>query len=579
MTVSNMTVACLAAAWLALAATPAARAQSVPATALPQGSPLPAVVPRAAPNVHPSPLIPAPPASANAAPATPVAIRRVAIEGATVFRHAVLSRLVGRIIGPAVPLTRVEAARLAVLQHYRAHGYVLTTVTAIIEADHTLRLRITEGRIAEVKLDGDIGPAGTQVLRFLNQLTKPKAINTATLERYLLLAQEVPGVTVRAVLRPSTDQPGALTLIAQVNRRPVGGIFSADNRAFNRAGPEEGLVVLDLNSFTQFGERTELSLYRTFNATQIFGQASTEVFLGSSGLRAKIYGGAGDATPSGDLRAAGYDGRTTVFGGQLSYPIIRSRLQTLNVTGAFDAIQSTVYEGPSNASSEFSSDSLRILRLGAEYARSDIWLGGERAAVNTLALRVSRGLEGLGGSRNGTTTAPRQGERINFFKADLDLSRTQTLFAPWRGASVALMGVLSGQITPDLLPPSEQYFLGGNRLDRGYYSGQVTGDNALASTVELQLNTPTNFSLLGYDVEASAQFYGFYDWGETWQNRKVDPNHHLQSFGLGVRMSLTRYTEIDLEGVRRLTIYPTGASTGVSALPTTAFYWRVLARF
>ena len=96
-----------------------------------------------------------------------------------------------------------------------------------------LRFVVTEGRIASVKLDGDIGPAGTQVLRFLNRLTEKQPIDSATLERYLLLAQDVPGVTLRAVLEPSTDQPGALNLIAQVSRQAVSGLATIDNRAFN----------------------------------------------------------------------------------------------------------------------------------------------------------------------------------------------------------------------------------------------------------------------------------------------------------------------------------------------------------
>ena len=78
-----------------------------------------------------------------------------------------------------------------------------------------------EGRIAAVKLDGDIGPAGTMVLRFLEHLTKFPVIDTKTLERWLLLAQDVPGVTLSTVLEPSKEEPGALTLVAQVSLKRV----------------------------------------------------------------------------------------------------------------------------------------------------------------------------------------------------------------------------------------------------------------------------------------------------------------------------------------------------------------------
>ena len=92
---------------------------------------------------------------------------------------------------------------MAILRRYRADGYVFTAVSANIDETGRLRFVVTEGRIVSVRLDGDIGPAGAQVLRLLNWLTEEPVIDTATLERYLLLAQDVPGVTLHAVLEPS----------------------------------------------------------------------------------------------------------------------------------------------------------------------------------------------------------------------------------------------------------------------------------------------------------------------------------------------------------------------------------------
>ena len=71
-----------------------------------------------------------------------------------------------------MPLPKIDAARQAILQHYRSAGYVLSTVSANLDTAGHLRFVVTEGRIASVKLDGDIGPAGMQVLRFLNRLTE-----------------------------------------------------------------------------------------------------------------------------------------------------------------------------------------------------------------------------------------------------------------------------------------------------------------------------------------------------------------------------------------------------------------------
>jgi hemolysin activation/secretion protein len=566
-----------------LAVTPSAAQTPPVANPVPQGSPIPRILPPAPPSVGPGTVVPLPSAPGGEMPNRAVKVTDVAIEGVTAYPQPEIARLADGLVGPAVPLPRIDAVRQAILQRYRSDGYVLTTVSANLNASGQLRFVVIEGHIASVKLDGDIGPAGTQVLRFLNRLTEKQPIDAVTLERYLLLAQDVPGVSLHAVLEPSTDQPGALNLIAQVSRQKVSGLATIDNRAFTGTGPIEMLGLLDFNSFTEFGEKTEASYYHTFLNSQNFGQVSSEFFVGSSGLKLRIYAGTGSANPTGTLAALGYNGITTVFGTALTYPVIRSRQQTLYTYLAFDGLQSTIYTTATGVRALANQDSLRVLRLGEDYALSDTLLGADRSAINAVSVRLSKGLPILGATTNGSSqTSPRQGENVSFSKINFEASRTQTLFYPWDGGSVALMALLAGQWTDDILPPAEQFYLGGARFTRGYYAGQVPGDKALAATAELQLNTSFELNSFGISGDVATQFYAFYDWGETWQNLSSDLATMVNSTGGGVRMQITRYTEIDLEGLVRFNKFPTGGNvpgSGVSALNGAAFYWRVLGRF
>ncbi len=544
----------------------------------PPGSPIPRILPPAPPSVSPGgPVLPLP-APSTEVPKRPVRITSVSVEGVTAYPQSEITALTQGLTGPTVSLAKIDAARVAILQRYRADGYVLSAVSVNIDV-RTGRLRfiVTEGRIARVRLDGDIGPAGTQVLRFLNRLTEKTPIDEATLERYLLLAQDVPGVTLQAVLQPSADEPGALILIAQVKRRPVSGLLTMDNRAFVNTGPIQGLAVADFNSFTEFGEKTEVSLYHAFPNSETFGQVSSEFFIGSSGLKLKLYGGAGRTVPTGPLATDNFQGETVVYGAQLSYPIIRSRQQTLNVRLSFDGIESTINLG--NPSSRASYDALSVIRLSADYALSDVLLGSQRPAVNVLSVALSQGLPILGATSNSNPIAPRLGEQTNFTKFDFQASRTQTLFSPWQNATVAFEQLVAGQISGDVLPLSEEFYLGGSQYTRGYYAGEVTGDKALVSTSELQLNTPISLRSIHLPSEIQTQFYIFYDWGETWNNQRTDPNVRLNSVGGGVRMQVAADIELDLEGLARFNRFPIGEGPGISPLVTGAFYWRVLVRF
>ena len=556
-------------------------ASPLPGDIVPQGSPIPRVLPSAPPAVTPGPGVP------NAVPAaTPsgsVGVRAVRLEGVTAFTGPQTEAITAGLTGPAVPLSRIEAARTALLNLYRGDGFALTTVTATVQPGGTLVFTAIEGRIAEVRLEGDIGPAGTQVLRFLNHLTEIRPLDTASLERWLLLAQDIPGVTLRAVLRPSSGEPGALTLVAQVERQAVGGLLNVDNRASRFTGPVEGLALLDLNSFTEFGERTELNFYHTDGNTQNFGQVTSEAFLGSSGLRGRIYGGYGEANPSGFLRDAQYHGTTTVFGGSLTYPLIRSRQQTLNLSGYFDAIETQVFQVASTATGiQRGFDSLRVLRLGTDYARQDLLAGDERPAISTINVRLSQGLPSLGATRSAALDATRPGERVDFSKFVIDLSRVQTLFQLGPDSSIALKGRVIGQYSDQILPPAEKFYLGGPEFTRGFYSGEVTGDSAFVWQAELQYNKSYDLNLFDRTFNLAGQFYAFYDRGEAWQNQSPQvetPYTRLSSMGLGLRLNVTKYTEFNIEGVHRNTRLVEGTAGAVSPLKADAVFWRVITRF
>jgi hemolysin activation/secretion protein len=296
----------------------------------------------------------------------------------------------------------------------------------------------------------------------------------------------------------------------------------------------------------------------------------------------RLYGGAGVATPTGALQTIGYDGTTRVFGGQITYPLIRSRDQNLNIAGIFDALESDITNdlGPGGATMRGSYDSLRILRLGADYALLDTWLGVDRSAVNTVSLRVSQGLPILGASRNGDAGGPppRPGEQINFTKVSGEISRTQTLFQLFDESSLALRSAAAWQFSGNLLPPAEKFYLGGPRFNRGYYYGQVSGDSAVTLSIELQFNTPAPLPAF-VPVETRTQLYAFYDWGKAFQNTPLEANVALDSFGGGLRLFISDAAEIDFEGVYRVNRYPNGQGPGVSPLKGGAFYWQVLYRF
>jgi hemolysin activation/secretion protein len=572
-----------AGAALGLAQTPPPRLVIPSSSGPPLGSPLPGIAP--APSTRVAPALPAAPPVAPATVDTYqiFSITDAQITGATAFTQAELAPYLAGLTGPAVGLDRIEAARAALLTRYRRAGFSYSTVRVRIRGQ-TLRINVVEPHVTDVKLSQDIGPAGTMVLRFLNHLSDGRLLSDLDLERWVLLANDVPGITVHAVLEPSATNPGAFVLRALVERAAVTGSVRADNRAFRQTGPEELLATADLNSFTSWGDRTEISLYHTFNNTDTFGQASEDFFIGASGLKLHVYGGAGESIPSGSLRELGYDGVTRVFGATLSYPAIRSRAQTLMLSAIFDGVESEINYGVLGHNTRASFDSLRVLRLDASDTLSDLWATSifAGAATDTSGLTISQGLPAFGASSNGARELPRLNERVDFTKVQGRLDRIQPLFSPFfyqgQNSEVQVELAVQGQFTNNIMPPEEKFYLGGPNFDRGFYYGEVTGDRALEAKVEPQL--VTSLPTVPYTkIIPQATFYAFYDWGETWEQQRTDLGHILRSIGGGVRMTIGDHAEIDLEGVSRLTKTPTSSGGSGDRLKSSAVYWQVVGRF
>jgi hemolysin activation/secretion protein len=538
--------------------------------------PLPGVLPAPQPEVVPPPAVPEAPSAAPIPEGPPVRIDAVRVEGVSAYELASIAPFYADIVGATVPRSRLDEIVENVQTKYRSDGYILTVVRGEVQSVNgrtVFVLRAVEGYIAEIKLDGDIGPAGTLAYNILEHLTWIRPVKNADLERYLLLVQDIPGVSARAVLRHVSAEPGAVQLVAQLSRKPVSAYFQYDNLASQVAGPNEMLLSGASNSFTSFGEQLQGIFYNTFNREQIFGQANASAFLGSEGLKLWGYAGKGNSMPGGALAQVGFNGDYTVGGAGLSYPVIRSRRLNLSIDGTFDIYDSTIdVTGAGGASGELNESHLRILRAGQTLDFQDSAFA-DLPAGNLSIFRVSQGLPGLGASSNPATLSPRLGNRTDFTKLSGEFTRVQNL-ATFGTVGTALKLSLAGQYTGDILPPSEKFFFGGVRWGRGFFYGQVTGDRAVATTAELQFNTGfTDLPIVGADRRLDVQFFGFYDYGRAYNLAAGEFDQTLDSIGIGARSDVTPWMFVELAGIRRLATRPDGANT--SKLPSYMLFSRV----
>ena len=318
-----------------------AAAQPIPSGALPgtereQVAP-PQPGPRAQP-VGPSISLPstvAPPGAESIM----LTVSRIVITGATVYAEQDFAPLYADLVGREVPLAALYELARRITAKYGAAGYVLSR--AIVPPQNfgrhgaVVRIQVVEGYV-----DNVIWPR-EKLARYRNffddytaRIVADRPSNIRTLERYLLLANDLPGLKFATTLKPSPTHPNASTLIVEVTEKRIDAIARIDNRGTEQRGPWQYLGSATVNNIIGAHEAFSVTYAGTFQLEELqYLAASYRQVLNSEGLSGFINASYGFGRPGGELlRAIEYKTRSAIVEAGLTYPVIRTRETNLYLT-------------------------------------------------------------------------------------------------------------------------------------------------------------------------------------------------------------------------------------------------------
>lgn len=470
-----------------------------------------------------------------------VTVRSVEVSGNTVVATADMAEAWAGLAGRQVSLAAIYALADTLTGLYRNRGYVLSAVVVPPQTirDGIVRLQAVEGYVGQVRFEPEL-VATPRMRAYVDAIVRERPLTIATLERQLLVMNDLPGVTAQAYFEPG-NAAGEAVLTLKAARRSVTGSVGAQNRVSRLLGDValEGRVTLN-NSFG-LDDSHSLLLQTTNrpNRLRSLGYVYNQP-LGTDGLALNLFlGRVESATPFEAERVKSASDIATLG---LSYPLIRARAQTLRLRARVN-----VYNGTQDFADRLlvQEDKVRALRLGASWDRTD------GSGVNFLDGEVSKGLRGLGSTPAGAAHAQRAGADYGFAKFNLFAGRLQSL-----GRNLSLQASVQGQWTDDILPPSERAPLGGETILRAYNAGELIGDRALAGKLELRWEPPL---IDGGRVA----FYAFAEAGRTTTLNAIGGNTHdsANSTGFGIRGSvgsgLNFYTEVATPHRRKVATYGT----------------------
>lgn len=461
--------------------------------------------------------------------------KSLSVEGMTAYSDADIRPLYNRYIGAEITVAVLFEILAALQKKYLDDGYALTKVV-IPNQDiqgGNVRFQAIEGYVGQIERDPTL-PSNATIDDAVSRIMAMRPLNTRTLERILLLLNDLPDLNVSAVLaRPTTPQPaGAVRLVLQNTTKPFtyAGL-SVDNHGSKFAGPWQNVATGYMPHFlSKYGLlRASISATTTVKEQQYVSLGYTMPIFGISGTNISINAVRAHAEPGSNLDALDIIGRSDTLSVSLSHPLIRQREKTWTVDAGFeyknsktDILDDVLYN-----------DKLRSVKVGTTYSFSDAWRG-----YNAFDLHYVQGLDILGVRDSGSINLSRLDGDPDFQKFEFYAGRLQAL-----PKNFEFYGLVTGQYSFDPLLSSEEYGFGGAQKGRGYDPSEITGDSGVGITLELRYKK--QMQRLGLDM--MLQPYVFYDFGKVWNiDRGAKNKISAASAGGGVRLDVNNSWNVDI---------------------------------
>ena len=467
-----------------------------------------------------------------------VVVRGVEITGSTVYNGKQLAPLYTDLVGHRVSLAAIYALAQKITAKYGDDGYVLSR--AIVPPQElnpkgaVVHIEIIEGYIDKVEWPKQLARYQDFFTAYAAKITAQRPANIHTIERYLLLAGDLPGLKFSTSLRPSKTNKAAATLVVAVVEKRIDANAHIDNRGTPARGPFEYYGSATINNpfglqdalaFTYAGvvplkelDYAALGYKKVLNSEGLTFFADASDAWGTPGtvvLEDLLYRTLG---PYGDIG--------------LSYPVIRSREKNLTLSGLFYGSnnESYVFDAP------FNDDRLRGFR-----GKVDADFADQLQGINQFNVTVSQGIDGLGSTPNGNPLASRLVGRVDYDKVEITASRTQPLIDRF-SVYASAYGQYAG--TPLLVP--EQCAFGGRYYGRAFDPSELLGDSCIEGVGELRYDLPPPQPL---HFVQRAQLYTFADFGQLYTRDAAPGTPVVQkaaSIGSGIRLGWLDSVDADL---------------------------------
>ncbi len=480
--------------------------------------------------------------------ANTIVLKQVKLYGAQHAVPANVTSIYQAKIGQTMTFKEIQAMAAEMEQAYRNDGFILVQVVLppqeILEKDGVVQLDVIEGQIQSVVFKGDAPQAAKdQLQRYAEQIEAEDPISYASIDRFLVLANNLPGIDVSATLVQDPKVVGGSDLVVNVTQTKASAFVNYNNRGTEYIGPDQlsaGASIYDIfgaDSLSVTGATTPED-----SSQMVYGNVSYDLIYGPYATEINPSFTTTHTNPGGALAPFDMEGVSTQFGLNVNQPILTSTAQ--KVTFQSSLIRLNSYNNVFT-NQQLYDDTITALSLGADY-QGVIW-----QTYNDVKFAVTAGLPIFGAPQNLAEPSV-AGASTQFILYSLSTSDIRYFT---QRISVALGTQF--QLSPSKLVSSEQINYGGSTFGQAFNPNVISGDSGALGSLALRYDLPTPgwMSLLQPEV--------FYDAGTVGLNGApsgVANGATGESAGVGLNMILLNHWQAGLTLAKPLKITQT---TGV----------------
>jgi len=322
-------------------------------------------------------------------------------------------------------------------------------------------------------------------------------------------------------------------------------VVRMNNRGTDQVGPTFILGQVFANGLLGREEKIGLIFAAATDATEYLGGGLyVDAPLGEDGTRANALLFHSHSEPHEapvDLADEYTRGRATL---KITHPLRQDSTLALSLSGAFEADDLMI----DRSGTSVREDRLRIIEGGMRAG----WRG-ENATQFAVNSQIRKGLDGFGAGLQ-AADLPDDPRSVDFLVWLMQGSAVRRFAENWTARFDGF-----AQYSNDVLPDTERFKIGGDRLGRGFEVAEIAGDRGLGAKLELRRDLANTESFLG---RVSA--YGFYDFGAAWK-RDIEGCESAATAGTGISLSgasVTGYLEVasplsgpDIEGKHHASVF------------------------